>query len=106
MKNRRDVCLAKDAGFIQYPGLPGHIKSGCMATPAFKSRYCSEHSVRVCSISEGHSMQDNPCNQPSATPSATLPSGREQAVVEMLLEKKVTRSTTYYKVYTCGGSFA
>jgi len=44
-------------------------------------------------------MQDHPCNQPSETPTATLPSGGEQAVVEMLLEKEVTRSTTYYKVY-------
>ena len=24
MKNRRDICYAKDAGSIQYPGLPGH----------------------------------------------------------------------------------
>ena len=25
MKNRHDVCMAKDAGCIQYPNLPGHI---------------------------------------------------------------------------------
>ena len=29
MKNRRDVSMAKDAGYIQYPKLQGHIKSGC-----------------------------------------------------------------------------
>ena len=38
--NRRDICLAKDAGSISYPGLPGYIKTGCMASPAFKSRFC------------------------------------------------------------------
>ena len=60
MKNRRDVCLAKDAGFIQYPGLPGRIKTGCMATPAFKSRYCTQHTVRVGSTSENDTAQDKP----------------------------------------------
>ena len=34
MKNRRDICLARDAGAISYPGLPGHIKTGCVASPA------------------------------------------------------------------------
>ena len=48
LKNRRDVCLAKDAGFISYHGLPGHVKSGCMSTPSYKSRYCKEHCERVC----------------------------------------------------------
>ena len=33
MKNQREVCLAKDAGYITYPGLPGRIKTGCMASP-------------------------------------------------------------------------
>ena len=31
------ICYAKDAGFVQLPGLPGQIKTGCMASPAFKS---------------------------------------------------------------------
>ena len=34
MKNRRDVCLAKHAGKIQYTGLPGYVMTGCMQTPA------------------------------------------------------------------------
>ena len=50
MKNRRDICYAKDAGFVQFPGLPGQIKTGCMASPAFKSRYCIWHSPRSASI--------------------------------------------------------
>ena len=48
MKNRRDICSTKDAGWISYPGLPGPILTGCMASPAFKSRFCQEHQVWTC----------------------------------------------------------
>ena len=33
MKNRRDICAADCAGFIEYAGLPGKVKTGCMDTP-------------------------------------------------------------------------
>ena len=36
MKNRRHVCNAKDAGYIEYPGLPGRVKTGCMKSPQHK----------------------------------------------------------------------
>ena len=48
MKNRRHVCNARDAGFIEYPGLPGRVKTGCMRSPQYKSRYCSEHQLHSC----------------------------------------------------------
>lgn len=76
MKNRRDICGAKDAGWIQYPGLPGCIKTGCMASPAFKSPFCAEHKVRGV---EGECTPD-------------------ELVVEMLLGKKETRNGKYYEV--------
>lgn len=66
MKNRRDICGAKDAGWIQYPGLPGCIKTGCMASPVFRSPFCAEHKVRGI---EGECTPD-------------------ELVVEMLLGKK------------------
>ena len=50
MKNHRDVCYAKDAGFIQFDGLSGSIKTGCTATPAFKNRYCSLHLNHACEL--------------------------------------------------------
>ena len=53
MKNRRDICSAKDAGYVEYPGLPGRIKTGCMASPAFKSRYCNQHVTRSTISLEG-----------------------------------------------------
>ena len=70
MKNRRDVCMAKDAGCIQYPGLPGHIRSGCTASPQFKSRFCQEHTSQA-SLS---SCTDNKDGEP---------------IIEMILEKKI-----------------
>ncbi len=90
MKNRRAVCLAKDAGFIEYPGLPGHIKTGCMSSPQFKSRYCKQHVTRACC---GESGQGTTLSDPEASVPV------ESAVVEMLLAKKETRGQTYYQVY-------
>ena len=52
IKNRRDVCYAKDAGYIEFSGPPGSIKSGCHATPAYKSRYCSDHLHFACDSRE------------------------------------------------------
>ena len=43
MKNQRDVCNAREAGYIEYEGLLGRVETGCMNTPAFKSRY-----VKLC----------------------------------------------------------
>ena len=73
MKNRRDVCMAKDAGYIQYLGLPGHIKSGYTLSPNFMSRYCQNHAQRA----------------------STLHCTQEDTAVEMILEKK---NNTFYKV--------
>ncbi len=46
MKNRRVVCNARDAGYVEYPGLPGKIKTGCMKTPSYGSKYCYSHEIR------------------------------------------------------------
>ena len=43
MKNRRDVCMAWEAGYIEYEGLEGKIKTGCINTPEQKSQYCTLH---------------------------------------------------------------
>ncbi len=48
MKNRRDVCFAKDAGHVEFEGLSSSTKTGCQATPAYKSRYCDQHKQLVC----------------------------------------------------------
>ena len=43
MKNHRDICLARSAGTVEFKNLPGQITTGCINTPAYKSRYCVDH---------------------------------------------------------------
>jgi hypothetical protein len=84
LKNNREVCAAVDAGFVEYPGLPGKVKTGCMETPEQQSKYCSDHKPRRLLGSD------------------TKADGR---VIEMILAKKETRQTVHYQVqYTqCRG---
>ena len=118
MKNRRHICNAKDAGYIEYPGLPGRVKTGCMRSPQYKSRYCSQHQVLSCvtekyeeiSVTEmdkyEHGMQFthsaklfytlNTGDEPSLPMRKTTQAG--EPVVEILLQKKELRNKTYYKV--------
>ena len=87
MKNHRDVCKATEAGYTKFDGVPGQLKTGCQKTPDFKSRYCDLHKPRVCILSEF----DNIDGQQDQTKST-------EGVIEMILEKKLTRNPTYYKV--------
>lgn len=45
MKNHRDICAARLAGYAEYEGLPGRITTGCTNTPQLKSRYCVVHAT-------------------------------------------------------------
>jgi len=83
LKNHRDVCLAKEAGFVTYHGLPGKVKTGCQLTPELKSRYCSLHKPRVCVKPQDDANEED-----------------NEDIAEMILEERVTRSVTYYKVRT------
>lgn len=80
LKNHRDVCSAKEAGYVTFQGLPGRVKTGCALTPEIKSRYCTLHKPRVCAkpLDDGSSEED---------------------IAEMILEERVTRSETHYKVH-------
>lgn len=75
MKNRRDICAADHAGFVEYTGLPGNIKTGCMDTPEQQSKFCPHHKLR----------QD-------------LSSNNHGKVVEAILRKKTTRTNVFYEV--------
>ena len=79
MKNHRAVCAATEAGYIEYAGLPGSVKSGCINTPDQISRFCSLHKPRVLKPKGSHSNDSN-------------------KVIELILEKKSTRSQNFYKV--------
>ncbi len=102
MKNRRDVCYAKDAGFIQFDGLPRSIKTGCPATPDFKSRYCTQHKSQACDLQSGEEADDE-LDVPSgpALRSRQMKPSIGNPVAEMILGKKTTRKQTYYQVFTC-----
>lgn len=75
MKNHRSVCYATNAGYAEYDGLPGVIRTGCPNTPAYKSRYCSLHKPML--GEDAQSMQDQP---------------------GMIIGKRITRQGTSYEV--------
>lgn len=93
-KIRRSVCMATDAGSIEYPSLPGSIKTGCTRSPKFKSRFC-EHEPKSY-IGNPQYLSDNHIEE--TNPTKHHPSQHEGQIVELLLEKKSTHNGTYYKV--------
>ena len=82
-KNNRPVCAAEEAGFVEYSGLPGKVKTGCLNTPEQQSAFCSHHKPRQMKVH-------------SADPHSQME--RAHRVVEMILKKKQTRLGTYYEV--------
>lgn len=99
MKNRREVCNAKDAGFIQFDNLPGLIKTGCMATPTFKNRYCTEHVNQACTL-QNMEIIDEELDEPVGPTIRSLSKQKSvgDPVAETILAKKVTRKQVYYQV--------
>ena len=89
MKNRRDVCAATEAGYIQYNGLPGKINTGCQLTPLQAQKFCYYHAERAFkSVSPLQpNQQSTECNLSS-----------EEGVVKLIVSKKQIRSGTYYQV--------
>ena len=91
MKNHRDVCAARIAGYAEYEGLPRRVKTGCTNTPLLRSRYCAVHTpTAFTSVGSG----GDECNSLTST---TADSGLDQ--IAYILEKKTTRQNTFYKVY-------
>ena len=87
MKNRRDICAATEAGFIEYEGLPGTIKTGCQSSPLQTSKYCYYHAPRM-------SQCDPEEDQGTTTTSSTI----QEGIVKCIMGKKITRNNTYYQV--------
>ena len=81
MKNRRDICAATHAGFTEYSGLPGALKTGCQHSPAYQSKFCYHHSPRVACMSTDENKTDS------------------HRVVRLITNKKETRNGIYYEVY-------
>ena len=95
MKNQRDVCYAKDAGFIEFDGLNGSIKTGCPATPDYKSRFCLDHKNQAAEL-RSHDDQDLDKNEPeSEWPTTGFKNG--YPLPQLILSKKATRKEAYYQ---------
>ena len=84
MKNHRDVCLATEAGFVEYNGLSGRVTTGCANTPDFRSRYCHLHKPTSIGAQEEGKRLD------------AQVSGKQ---VGIILSKKSTRAQTFYQVH-------
>ena len=82
-KNNRPVCAAEDAGFVEYAGLSGKVKTGCMDTPEQRRCFCTLHKPRQMNI-------------------ASIDTKGQQetwrGVIEMILSKKALRDKTLYEV--------
>ena len=89
MKNYRDVCFAVNAGYVEYKGLPGRVRSGCQNTPQYMSRYCGLHNP-VVAIPQNMSLDDN-------DPTPSKPATKEDQV-GLIVNKRVTRRSTLYEV--------
>lgn len=96
LKNRRAVCAATEAGYLQYPGLSGSIKSGCQMTPMQTSKYCYHHATRVSKL-----MPPSEVFQESlgyGTSQSTKEVSGKEGIIKFILSKKQTRNEVYYQV--------
>lgn len=75
MKKYRDVCFAKEAGYVEYEGLPGKIGTGC-----------SKHNPTVVL------PEQEGCSLDKAVP---VQSEEQQGII---IGKKTTRQSTVYEV--------
>jgi len=87
MKNRRDVCRATNAGYLEYSGLPGRVKARCQNTPLTKSPYCQLHAPLLAT--------------PAQPTEAGPPDSVQDAVAGLIVTKRSTRGSTVYRVCTC-----
>ena len=88
MRNHRDVCAAREAGYAEFSGLPGNVKTGCTNTPQLKSRYCPAH-THTAFTPEGD-------NSSETTPLSTVAMREHQ--VAYIVNKRTTRQTIFYEV--------
>lgn len=99
MKNRRDVCYAKDAGFIEFEGLVGSIKTGCPATPSYMSRFCADHKNQACILSVNDDTDEELGEVPGPVVRSRQRKCRQgEPIAGSILAKKMTRKQTYYQV--------
>ena len=99
-KNRRDVCGATEAGYIEYSGLPEgcRIKSGCQLSPMRTSKYCIHHTPRLSAMLSLPDPETIHSNDGVLQTDIVKPSC--QGIIKLIVGKKITRNSTYYEVST------
>lgn len=83
MKNHRDVCLATHAGYAEYKGLPGMVRTGCPNTPDYMSRFCSLH---------------KPCNPVQTGEPTNSSSAVQEKQPVLIIGNRTTRQGKMYEV--------
>lgn len=89
MKNHREVCAAQEAGYAEFDGLPGKVKTGCPNTPQLKSRYCPSHTPTAFT----------PHSEDQPTSASSQPKPIEEHQIAYIVGKKTTRKSTFYQVH-------
>ena len=92
-KNRRDVCGASEAGYIECTGLVGSLKTGCQFSPMRTSKYCFHHAPWFSPMS---SLPD----PDSLTDASVSSKPSDGGILRLIVNKKTTRTKTYYQVST------
>ena len=93
MKNHRDICLAREAGFAEFGGLPGRVKTGCPNMPQPKCRYCPSHAPTAFTPEGEISSTETAVQQ-----SVQTASSKHDEQLAFITAKKTTRQNTFYQV--------
>lgn len=89
MKNHRNVCFATNAGYVEFNGLPGRVRTGCPNSPSYASLYCSLHKPMLAVAHHGDA-DGNPINLTGKS--------AEKEPVGLVVGKRETRASTLYQV--------
>ena len=87
MKNYRDVCFAVNAGYVEYNGLPGRVRTRCQNAPQYMSHCCVHSPVAV--------PQNIQPDEDAPNPSTTA---TREDHVGLTVNKRVTQRSTLYEV--------
>ena len=93
MKNSREVCNAKLAGYSEFSGLPGRVQTGCPNTPMLKSRYCSLHAPTA-AVSQRFEFSDD--GNPEVVKQPNVEKRERPAAI--ILGKRSMRKSIFYQV--------
>lgn len=93
--NMKNHSCATYAGFAEFIGLPGRVRTGCPNTPAYKSPYCSLHKP-VLTVPLRIQLPEDDADCEVNIPEPDKDSAKEPAGI--IVEKRATRKSTFYKV--------